>query len=365
MQLSRRRLLQGMLAYSLLPALGHAASSRNTSRWLVSPLNTGNLSHTGRLAWPLEGATNSLKTAIPARGHGAVFTYDAKVLILARRPGTEAWLIDLKTGELCGGFSAGEDHHLFGHAVYSADNRYLFTSENHIPTGQGRIVVRDAKSFQVLDSHPSHGIGPHELILLPDGYTLAVANGGILTLPETGRVKLNVASMVSSLAYVDSRNGTLLGEYRVPLPQLSLRHLGRTPEGRLAAAMQFEGQDDRTPLIAFHQGEDHLTIPRLPDELQVRMAGYTASIAALASQPVHAATHPKGNGVSIWRNGQWQGWVDLPKASGIADMGEAFLVSNELGELYRVSPQGERELLLRETGVMWDNHIYLSPRYTS
>lgn len=361
MQLSRRSLLQGMLAYSLLPALGRATSAQTASRWLVSPLNIGNLSHNGHLRWPLEAGQISAKTPLSTRGHGAVFTHDGKVLILARRPGTQAWLLDLTSGEVCGGFSSDEDHHLFGHAVYSADQRYLFTSENHIPTGQGRIVVRDARSFRVVDSHPSHGIGPHELILLPDGHTLAVANGGILTLPETGRVKLNVASMVSSLTYVDSRNGALRGEYRVPLPQLSLRHLARTPDGRLAAAMQFEGQDDLTPLIAFHQGEDPLSIPRLAEDTQRRMAGYTASIAALASQPLHAATHPKGNGVSLWRNGQWQGWVDIPKASGIADVGDAFLVSNELGELYRVSPQGEKQLLLREPGVMWDNHIYLSP----
>ena len=36
----------------------------------------------------------------------------------------------------------------------------------------------------------SFGVGPHEVVLMPDGATLVVANGGIRTHPDRDRAKL-------------------------------------------------------------------------------------------------------------------------------------------------------------------------------
>ena len=87
------------------------------------------------------------------------------------------------------------------------------------------------------------GIGPHDIALLPDGRTLAVANGGILTLPETGRAMLNVDSMQPSLNLIEAASGRLVDAQRLApeLHQLSIRHLAQAPDGLIAAGMQWEG----------------------------------------------------------------------------------------------------------------------------
>jgi len=143
------------------------------------------------------------------RGHGLQVDPRRRneALVIARRPGTQAVKLDLETGRVLRQWQAGEDRHFFGHACFSADGGTLFVTENDIEAGQGLVTVRDADDFRVLAEYRTDGIGPHELLLMPDGVTLAVANGGIQTLPETGRVKLNRGRIETSLVYLDSRDG--------------------------------------------------------------------------------------------------------------------------------------------------------------
>src|SRR5690606_6230349 len=175
---------------------------------------------------------------------------------------------------------ADEARHFYGHACFSRDGKTVFTTENDIDTGDGVVSVRDARDFSVLDEYPTHGIGPHELLLMPDGVTLVVANGGVLTFPETGRVKLNRGRIVSSLAYIDSRDGKLIDKFVVPIPQMSLRHLAVTPDGQVGGAMQYEGnRKEGQPLMIFHHGETALQLASASQAAWERMANYAASIA--------------------------------------------------------------------------------------
>ena len=60
--------------------------------------------------------------------------------------------------------------------------------------------MRDATDdYRQVGELPAHGVGPHEVVLMPDGKTLAVANGGIRTHPDRDRVPLNLDSMQPSL----------------------------------------------------------------------------------------------------------------------------------------------------------------------
>lgn len=259
---------------------------------------------------------------------------------------------------------AGEELHFFGHACYSADGRTLFVTENDIGDDQGLVTVRDAGNFKLLAEYRSHGIGPHELLLLDDGVTLAVANGGILTRPETGRVKLNRGRIESSLVYLDSRDGRLLGHYPVPSTQLSLRHLALASNGRIAAALQFEG--DRTqpgvPLMMFHRGESALRFADAPQAAWNRMGHYAASVAYNPANARFALSCPLGNALACWTAaGEYAGHIDLPKVSGIAFDKDQNFASNESGELYRLDLINLRAHLHRRfAGLQWDNHLYLA-----
>src|SRR5438552_1061500 len=78
------------------------------------------------------------------------------------------------------------------HGAFSADGSLLYATENDNLTGSGLIGIYDATAgYRRLGEMSSRGIGPHDLALMPDGMTLAVANGGLRTLPESGREVLN------------------------------------------------------------------------------------------------------------------------------------------------------------------------------
>ncbi len=226
------------------------------------------------------------------------------------------------------------------------------------------MTARSAEDFRVLAEYPSHGIGPHELLLMPDGVTLVVANGGIQTLPETGRVKLNRGRIDSSLVYLDSRDGRLLGRYPLPSTQHSLRHLAIASDGRIAAALQFEGdrRQPGTPLMVFHHGEAALRFADAPQAAWDRMRHYAASVAYDPVSARFAMTCPLGGVIACWSaDGQYCGHIEVPKVSGIAfGMGSGF-ASNESGELYRIDPArltANRHAVL--PGMQWDNHLYLA-----
>lgn len=358
--LSRRNFVLAGLGTALLPRLDHAATP---TLQLLSPATRNGRHFAASLA---PNAAEPHLASMPMRGHGLLLDprHPAEALIISRRPGTLAVKCDIKSGRILQQWQSEENRHFFGHACYSTDGRTLFVTENDIDAGQGLVTVRDADNFRVLAEYRTHGIGPHELLLMPDGFTLAVANGGIQTLPETGRVKLNRGRIDTSLVYLDSRDGKLIGKYPVPSTQQSLRHLAVTPGGRLAAALQFEGDKGQpgVPLLMFHHGESSIQFAKAPQSMWDRMRHYAASVAYAPSSDRFVLTCPLGNMIACWTTaGEYMGQIDIPKVSGIALINGEGFASNELGEVYRLDlSKLQAELHISIPGLQWDNHLYLS-----
>jgi hypothetical protein len=358
--LNRRDFILTSLGILLLPA---AARATTPDSQLLSPVSRDGKHFAAGLVL---GEQAPHVSPLPMRGHGMLIDprRPNEALVIARRPGTQAIKVDIHTGQVLHQWQAEEDRHFYGHAVYSADGKQLFFTENNVDSGKGLVSVRDANDFRVLAEYPTHGIGPHELLLMPDGVTLAVANGGILTLPETGRVKLNRGHIKTSLVYIDSRDGKLLGKYTVPSTQQSLRHLAVTPDGRVAAALQFEGDKNGpgVPLMMFHRGESEIRFADAPQEAWDKMRHYAASIAWDPASKHFVLSCPSGNLIACWSaDEQYAGTIEVPKVSGIAFDGERGYASNELGEVYQLDI-GRRRASLYKTlpGVQWDNHLYLA-----
>ncbi|MEQ9143812.1 MAG: DUF1513 domain-containing protein [Parvibaculaceae bacterium] len=240
---------------------------------------------------------------LPGRGHDVVASSDGEMIVaVARRPGTFAFVIDTATGEILHEIGAGPDRHFYGHGCFSPDGRLFYTTENDLLSDGGMIGVRDVgNGFSRVASFPTGGIGPHELAFLPDGNTLAVANGGILTRPETGRTKLNTDTMSPSLALIDAQTGTILSEHRLPKAQhqLSIRHMSVGAPG-IALALQYEGpKTDRMPLLALFDGTA-LRLAETPSDLAREMRNYAGSIAHDRSGTIIAMSSPRGSLVSFW-----------------------------------------------------------------
>src|SRR5690606_30604943 len=115
---------------------------------------------------------------------------------------------------------------------------------------RGVIGIYDATGgYRRIGEFGSGGVGPHELLLMPDGFTLAIANGGIETQPESGREKLNLETMRPSLAFVDRRDGKLIAQYQLAteLAQLSIRHMAIDAQNRVWFGCQYEGAETESP----------------------------------------------------------------------------------------------------------------------
>src|SRR3546814_8763815 len=106
----------------------------------------------------------------------------------------------------------------------------LRSTETDYKTGCGVLGIYDAGAGcadRRMGEFSTYGVGPHEVVLMPDGRTLCVANGGILTHPDYGKLQLNANNMQPSLAYIDMHSGTLQEQVFLDaaLNRLSIRHL--------------------------------------------------------------------------------------------------------------------------------------------
>ena len=159
------------------------------------------------------GIDGAVLSELPLEGRGHDIALDrasGQAVVFARRPGSFALAFDIHGRHEPVLFTTPPNRHFYGHGVFSADGRLLYATEHDNDTRDGLIGVYASGSYRRIGEMPTHGIGPHEVIMLADGKTLAIANGGIETHIETGREKLNLASMRPSLAFVDSTTGSSL-----------------------------------------------------------------------------------------------------------------------------------------------------------
>lgn len=308
-------------------------------------------------AGPFFGALGHPALRTPGRGHGMLPLPGGRELILvARRPGDWLWRIDWRSGQRRAAATAARERHFYGHAVLAPDGRSLFATENDTASGRGVIGLYDSRTLARLGEFPSHGIGPHELLWLEPGKVLAVANGGILTLPETGRLKLNLERMAPSLVLLEMPSGRLLAEHVLEDRSLSLRHLARAADGSLGIAIQAEAVDGGSvadaPLLAILRDGRLRLAQAVPG-----LGGYGASIAARGAQFFVSAL--QGDAVVEWNSrGELLREHGLRRPAGLATVGDAVLASNELGLIARLAPAGGAPVTVFEApGVRWDNHL--------
>ena len=289
---------------------------------------------------------------LPARGHDVVFRPKShQIIAFARRPGTFAAIIDRAT-KITNLISAPVDRHFYGHGCFSADGKLLFSTENDFDNERGVVGIYKADAgFERIGELDSFGIGPHELLLLPDRRTLVVANGGIVTHPDFPRAKLNVATMKPNLSFIDLQSGRLIEQIELgeELHKLSIRHLAILGD-QIWFACQNEGDvSELKPLIgrvSMRHG-DH-TLFDLPEEQASQLRGYVGSIAANKLNNRVAFTSPRG-GVAMEIDATTGEVISTSKqldVCGIATQGDGFLTTSGNGNFAGFSGD-----------LLWDNHI--------
>lgn len=361
--MDRRLFLQAFTAGGLItscPSLSALGQFKGTILYSAGSDLDGNFSISAYLV----ADKNKLlfTTILPARAHAVTIRKLAnEVVVFARRPNNFMLILDAQTGAIKQ--SIKNDKPLFGHGVFTADGSTLFTTENDFENKQGVIGVRDASDhYKKIADFPSGGIGPHELHLLADDKTLVVANGGILTHPDTGRSKLNLDTMAPALTYIDTQNGKSVGDFHLDKKyhQLSIRHLDVTQGDQVCFVMQYQGsRRHRVPLIGFHKGESELQLADIPKALLPKMKNYCGSVAADASGQTFAVSSPRGNLMTLWdHRGTFIESYTLADGCGIATgkTNNSFFFSNGAGDLHQLS-SNQNTLISHNNSYRWDNHL--------
>ncbi|MDY0874374.1 DUF1513 domain-containing protein [Dongia rigui] len=313
------------------------------------------VSDSGRQVW---------RQALGWRAHDVIADPAREICaIIGRKPGHEALLCDLASGEALRRLHPLPGCTFDGHAVFSGDGANLYTTQSQGKAQIGHVVIYDVASGAIAHSFSSQGIEPHEL-LWADAKTLAIGNGGILDRNSTDPI-------TSSLVWLDAATGDLLG--RVVLDEdnetLSLRHIARLGDGRVVCGVQ--DQDFATglrPLVFLADSAGRVTALDLPAAVHRRLMGYIGSVAVDPSGAYICATSPRGGLAVVWSaiDGHYIDTIDLPDTCGAAGGPGAgdFLLSSGHGARLPIHIDPVEGIValpeaLRLDPLQWDNHLSL------
>lgn len=256
---------------------------------------------------------------VPSRAHGLLLDPSGSLIVVARRPGN--WMLRWdREGDAVAWHWIEPSRAFAGHLLISADGRTLYTTEFDLESGAGLIGVRDAATFEKRMEWPTHGTDPHQLLWDESSPgNLIVANGGVSARPETGRLKLDLDRMDSSLSRLGGIAGELLGQWRLADSRLSLRHLAWNTDAAnrpvLGIALQAEHdsatEKSSAPVLALFDGHALRTVVASRP-----LSGYGGSIAAIGDG--FAVSCPRAQGIAVYGANGFRRLVPLTEACPLA-----------------------------------------------
>jgi hypothetical protein len=354
MTAGRRQFIAGLLAKGLVPKPTWADAGS------PSFLSAAALPNGTYVLCGINADLNiTFQLPLPARGHAAAaHPLKSEAVAFARRPGTFAVVIDCTTGVQKAVLNAPTSRHFYGHGAFSADGSLLYTTENDYEAGRGCIGVWDvASGYTRIDEWDSGGIGPHDIKRLPNSDVLVVANGGIDTHPESGRTKLNIATMKPNLSYVQDSKVIEAVEMPPEMHKNSIRHLAVSTDRDVAFGMQWQGDGVPPSLVGQHRrGGEIALMQATPDQMR-DMQGYVGSIAYVNISQSIAVTSPRGGRVQVYdaasrkiADERWNNDV-----CGVAETRDGFVLTSGTGGLESIV--GLAPSYFRTEPLHWDNHL--------
>lgn len=368
MHISRRDFLNYGSGLALFAAMPTYVTAANNKSWLFSACSIKQQNFI--FAMDLINK-KSLFFEVSSRFHDITANDDYAVFI-ARRPGAVIKIMCLDTQSIIMTLRPGKNRHFFGHAIFSSDNRKLYATESIYAadnlSAKGIIGVYDVQqAFRKIKEIDLDSFGPHQLTLVSGRQIIAVAIGGIHTHPRQKRKKLNKDSFESSLIYIDENNFSIINKIPCEIPQLSLRHLcvdNRGKHSSIIISGQYEGYDTAPPLLYEHDVFQGKKLMPFESELPIwsMHEGYIGSVAIDHIGQKILASSSRGDLISVWdlTSRQLLKTIYLKDVSGVSFSKHftQFVISNGLGEMYRLDPKKyELSLLQRKAHLQWDNHL--------
>ncbi len=237
-------------------------------------------------------------------GHGfAPNPVKPRTFVVSQKHGPGCCELDLAVGRVTRRITTVPGREFYGHGAFSPDGKTFYAAE--AITGDyskaGVLAVRDGESFELKpEQFPTHGVAPHDCILVDDGETLVVTNGG---------GPLERDDQLPSVAYVNVRSGEARKVLRFKDRSINAGHIAITSRGELVCvSAPREGIPelrDGAPnpawigAISFYDpARDEVVTPQ--DPIRRKMRGETLSVAIHEPSMIVAATNPKGHIVTFW-----------------------------------------------------------------
>lgn len=303
--------------------------------------------------------------ALPARAHALAKTQAGDVVMVGRRPGEFAAILDAEELVLRAMFVPIAGHRFAGHAALSPDGRTLATTEIAVETSAGRLVLRDPLTGAVRETI-AVGIEPHDVLYAKDGAHILVAEGGIAYDLAVKGPAVNAGRIESAVVELDAASGRVLKRHRLSggLRSLSIRHMAFAPDGETVAfGMQDQDKGHLRPLTGILRVGHSVELLPLPPNDEGALRWYVGSMAVDASGAFVAATSPKGGIAAVWRlsDGAYAGAVRLTDVCGLAADSEAgtFWITSGMGDVMQVAvgADGVEARAHWQANAAFDNHL--------
>ncbi len=298
---------------------------------------------------------------LPDRGHDITISREAgRGVVFARQPGTFAVVFDPEGKAAPQTLTSVEGRHFFGHGVFSPDGKLLYATESDYEAAQGVVGIYDATDgYRRIGEFPTYGTGPHEMLLMPDGVTFVVANGGIETHPDFGRAELNIETMDPSVVFINRRDGRLVGQLRLDagLHQLSIRHMAIDARARVWFGCQYKGAPSDAPqLVGYATMDGDIRLIDLPVDTILSLRNYVGSVAVSADGAKIGVSSPEGDLlVALDAEGRQPVVVETMRSGcGLAADGAGFVATSGMGEMIGIAG-AERQT--QKFDFHFDNHM--------
>ena len=233
---------------------------------------------------------------------------DLNRIVTCEKIGPGAAVIDLSRGECTHTIDGPEARLFYGHCEFSRDGAVLYTTETYKDSHDGAIIIRDARSFEIIGEFPSFGSSPHECQIIDDGKTMVITNGGG---PSSGAAP--------NVAYIDIESRRLIRKEELTNRALNTGHFVIAGDGSLVvvSAPRTGLASTRPGGVSIQPANKRLRSLTRPKKVVSGMTGEALSTCIHGTTA--AVTHPDGNMVTFWsiENRNFIQRLELPKPRGV------------------------------------------------
>lgn len=374
--MDRREFLTGLVSFGALLAmrsrLGYGSVSLDdtvpSGEFVFAPLDSGSLVNmfNGDLPrGPCFVMTNthsgdtSVFPAVP--GIHSIILLRGKTnnhVALIPKHGSLGMIFNLSTKKVTKSFNSSTGLDFFGHAVSTPDGQYFICGESAKNVKDGTITVRDSRDGRIVQKFLSHGQNPHEMLVMPDGKTLLIANAGPLDF-DSKRDGIER----SCLAFVDLGSGKIVNKLISTVPDVKIAHFSRLNSGRIFVGGVPGTNKDKVPgRVLTTDGKKDLTQLDVPDSIVKSLVNETLSVVASDDKNLVAVSMPYSNRVLTWQADdlKFRFATTIRRPTGLGFLNDSIVVGAEDGQWFEISPKDGKILPNRFPKALAGNQTHLT-----